>query len=398
MLVLVKQNRAGKKYFHFLFFLDIPRQKGYHGFIQSQLKKEGSIMDLMKKLKRETLVRILVPVLLLGLFGVVFLSGSNLFAKEPTPRSLYEVPRDELEGAYVTVDVDWIYGCYAYTEKYRDNQPTGEITQREYIIDANIDDYCALILDGSLMKQAEALLEECDAYYSGEAAQITKSFTVTGEMKALPSDSLSLYHQVMGYDSLSPAEQQIVLPLYLSPSDYATNVPLLIIGIVLLGAAAALVVMTLMGQFQKQLRQKLENASAQSPEALSELIGNMLKNVPAVAGLRIDGGYMLLRSGFSHFFYDSGDLVWAYQQVTRQKLYGIIPIGKTYALILKMADGTEKAIPMKQAQVKQQLETLMLQFPGCVIGYSDELKKLYRDNRGALRQVAAAQRAHTAQQ
>lgn len=354
-------------------------------------------MNLMNKLKGETLARLLVPVLLLGLFGALFLSASNAFAQEPVPRSLYEVPRDELQGEYVTVEVGWIYGCYAYTEKYQDNRPTGEITQREYVIDANRDDYCALILDGSLMKQAETLLSQCDAYASGQTDEITASFTVTGNVKSLPSDSLSLYHQAMGYDSLSAEDRQTVLPLYLSPADYSTNYVMLLLGLVCLGIAIALVVMAFLGRFQRQISQKIENSAFSSPEALYEQIQHMRETVPAVSGLRMDGGYILLRSGFSHYFYDANDLVWAYKQVTRHKLYGIIPIGKTYSLMLKMSDGTEKAVAMGEKKVVEQLEKIMLQFPGCAVGYSDELMAMYRSNRSSLRQVAAAQRSQAAQ-
>lgn len=349
------------------------------------------MMDLMNKLKGESFVRLLVPVALLVLFGVVFLSGSNAIAKEPTPRNLYEVPREELEGEYVTAEIHWIYGCYAYSEKYRDNKATGEITQREYVIDANVNDYCALILDGDAMEQAEALLEECVAYSSGQTAQITKSFTVTGEMKALPSSSLSLYRRAMGNDSLSASEQAVILPLYLSPADYSTNYILFAMGAVCLGIAVVLVVMALTGRFQRQITQKAANSSASSPEAFYERIKYMRKNVPAVSGLRIDGGCIFLRNGFSHYFYDANDLVWAYKQVVRQKLYGIIPISKTYSLMLKMADGTEKSVAMKEARVAEQLEKIMRQFPGCAIGYSDDLMTMYRSDPNTLRQVAAAQ-------
>lgn len=355
-------------------------------------------MNLMNKLKRETIARLLVPVLLLGLLGALFLSVSNVFTPEPVPRSLYEVPREELDGTYVTVDVEWIYGCYAYTEKYRDNKATGEITQREYVIDANRYDYCALILDGSLMEQAETLLAQCDAYASGLTDEITASFTVTGRMRELPSDSLPLYHRAMGYDSLSAEDRQTVLPLYLFPVDYSANYVMLILGLVCLGIAIMLLVMAFLGRFQRQITQKVESSASGSPEVLYEQLGRMLETVPAVSGLRIGGGYILLRSGFCHYFYDASDLVWAYRQVTRHRLYGFIPIGKTFSLMLKMSDGTEKAVAMREKKVAEQLEKIMLQFPGCAVGYSEELMAMYRSNRSALRQVAAAQRGRAPQE
>lgn len=348
-------------------------------------------MNVMNRMKRETILRLLVPILLLVFFGVLCIAGSNLFAEEPAAQNLYEVPRDQLEGSYVTTEVEWIYANYAYTEEYKNDVATGKITEREYVIDANEEDYCALILEGDLMDQAEALLKECDAYYYGETDEITKGFTVTGWVRTLPSDSLSLYYEIFDYYNLSDAEQEIILPLYIAPADYSIQPVPLVIGAVLLGIAVLLLVLALTGHFQKQVKEKIEN-SGYGSERFDDLLIHLYKDVPCVAGLRMDSGWILLRHGFSHFLYNSNDLVWAYQQVTRQKLYGVIPIAKNYSLMLKLADGKEKAVPMNQKKIKEQLEIIAGQFPSCAIGYNDQLASLYRTNPNALREVGVAQR------
>lgn len=349
-------------------------------------------MDILKKLRKETLLNLLVPILLLALMGVIFLSGSNLLAKEPTPVDLYDVPREELEGSYVTVEVEWIYAGYAYTEEYKNDKPTGNITQREYIIDANVNDYCALILKGDMMAKAEALLEECDDYYYGLTDEITKSFTVTGWVKELKGDSLEMYHEIFDYDNLSAEDQAIVLPLYLSPADYSVSIPLVIFAAIFLGAAVILLVMALQGKFQSQVSEKI--AASGNPEGFGEFLSAMHSNVPAVAGTRIYNGYVLVRSGCRHYLYDYNELVWAYKQTTTQKLYGLIPIGKNYSLVLKLANGKETAIPMKEALIKEQLEKLVAQIPTCAIGYNEQLASAYRQDPNSLRQIGAAQRGN----
>lgn len=348
-------------------------------------------MESMRKLKGQTLVRLILPIVLLAFFGAVFLAGSNLFAEEPIPRYLYDVPRDELEGAYVTVDVEWIYGCYAYTEQTRDGQSTGKVTEKEYVIDANEEDYMALILSGSLMDQADALLEECDDYYNGLTNEITQGFPVTGYVKAMPSDSLSLYREAWDYYSMSQAERDIHLPLYLSPADYSVQILPLLLGFACFAAIAVLLVLAFTGWYQRQVKEKLDQLFGGSTEQADALLGSLL-NASAEGNVRISGGCLLVRSGASHFLYDGNDLLWAYQQVTRQKLYGIIPIGKTFSLMLKLTGGREKAVPMKEEKVQQLLEAIARQFPGCAVGYSDQLAAMYRTDPASLRQVAAAQR------
>lgn len=349
---------------------------------------------MLNKLKTRTLLWMLFPVLLLAVIGICCFAESNLFAEEPTPLNLFEVPRDELEGAYVTVDVEWIYGCYAYTEETRNNIPTGKITEREYLIDANADDYMALILSGDLMDQAEALMAECDDFYNGSTEEITQSFTVTGYVKKLPTDSLDFYHEALDYYSLSAAEREIILPLYLAPADFDLNVIALIISLVCIAAAVLLLVLVFQGRFQRQITEKLEQMFGDNPERQDEFLKHMLNKVPNVGGMRMDNGYIYLCQGLSHYLYDSRDLVWAYQQVTRQKLYGIITVGKNYGVALKMADGTSKVVAMPKKKVGEMLQKIAEQFPGCVIGYSDQLAALYNQNRAAMANVAAAQRSN----
>lgn len=352
---------------------------------------------MLNKLRTRTLLWMLFPVLLLAVIGICLFAESNLFAEEPTPQNLYEVPRDELEGAYVTVDVEWIYGCYAYTEETRNNIPTGKITEREYVIDANADDYMALILSGDLMDKAEALMAECDNYYNGGSDEITQSFTVSGYVKKLPSDSLDFYHEALDYYSMSFAEREIVLPLYLAPANFELNVIVLIISLVCIGVAVLLLVLVFQGRFQRQITEKLNLMFGDNPERQDEFLNHMLNKAPNVGGMRMDNGYIYLCQGVSHYLFDSRDLVWAYEQVTRQKLYGIITVGKNYGVALKMADGTSKMVSMPKKKVNEMLHKIAEQFPGCVIGYSDELAALYNQNRAAMANVAAAQRSRSSE-
>ena len=348
-------------------------------------------MEQLKMLKRKSIASLLVLIVLMCAMGVFGVCASNLFTKEPEAVNLYDVPRDALEGSYVTAEIDYIYGCYAYTETYVDNKPTGEITQQEYIIDANAEDYMCLILDGDWMDKADALLAECDAFYYGETDSITKTFTVTGEIKRLPSDSLALYHEAMGYDLLSEAEREILLPLYLSPGNYQLEVVPLFFGLFFLGIGLFFLFWAISGAYQKQVKGKLIELFGENTERADEFLRHMLQT-PHVNHVHIDGGYILLAQGVNQMLLDSGDLVWAYKQTVRQKLYGIIPMGKSYRLVLKLENGKEVFAVMKEAQIKEQLTKIMQQFPECAIGYSDKMVALYKKDPKTMRQVAAAQR------
>lgn len=348
-------------------------------------------MEQLKKLKRQSISSLLVLIIFMGAIGVFGIGASNLFASEPEARNLYEVPREELEGAYVTAEIEWVYGCYAYTETYEDNKPTGIITQKEYVIDANENDYMCLILDADMMDQGDALLDECDAFYYGETDAITKTFTVTGEVKPLTGESLSMYQEFMGYDMLSTAEQEIVLPLYLAPANYDLEMVPLFFGLFFIGIAIFFLIYGLSGTCQKQVKKKLEQMFGDNTERADEFLRQLME-APHVNKVHISGGYILMRQNLNQVLLDSNDLVWAYKQTVQQKLYGIIPMGKSHRLVLRTADKKEFFAVMKEEQVKEQLTKILRQFPTCAIGYSDQMAAFYKKDPDTMRKVAAAQR------
>ena len=348
-------------------------------------------MQNFAKLKRQSLLSVIILVVILVGFGGLFIAVSNLFYREPEARNLYDVPREELEGAYVTVDLEWIYDWYAYTETYEDGRPTGIITQKEYLIDANETGYMCLILDKDLMEKADALVEECIAYYNWEIDEITAGFTVTGEVKRLSEESIGLMHEYVEYDQLSAEEQAAFLPLYLSPADTDVDYVMLVMGFIFVVFGLALLIATLGGSYQKQVKQKLQDLFGDNTERADEFLGQLL-DTPSVSKLHISNGYIFLHQGMNQMLLDANDVLWAYKQTTRQKLYGIIPVGKSYSLVVKKTDGKELSVVMKEEEVTQQLKKIANQFPNCVIGYTDQLAAMYKKDPNIMRQVAAAQR------
>lgn len=65
-------------------------------------------MEQLKKLRRRSLASLSFLILLLFVIGSFGVYASNLCASEPEAWYLYDVPADQLEGTYVTVDLNWI--------------------------------------------------------------------------------------------------------------------------------------------------------------------------------------------------------------------------------------------------------------------------------------------------
>lgn len=352
-------------------------------------------MEFVKKLKSKSLKKAILPVCLLLVGVILFAAISEFWLLVGKPVNLYDVPRDALEGKYVTVEIPYIYGCYAYTEQYKNDKPTGVITSSEYIIDANVDDYCGLLLPKDMVEQGDALLDESDAYANYETDEITGTFTVKGVMKKMPGDSLDFYHEAVDYDSWDSADQARFLPLYLvarGDSDNVGSVVFLAIALALLVIAVVMLVKAVGGSNQKQLMQKAEELSPGNPDYILTHVEQLYEHAPSVGGLRMNASLILLEQGAKQFLYGAKDLVWAYQNTVQHRTNGI-PTHKSYHLILRMADGTTRDVAMKGEQVKEQLQKIFALIPGCALGYSQELEAMYKSNRAGLAEVAASQHA-----
>lgn len=352
-------------------------------------------MELSKKLKSKSLKKVILPVCLLMIGVIVCFAISKVWLLVEKPANLYEVPRDELEGKYVTVEVPYIYACYAYTEQYKNDKPTGVITSSEYIIDANVDDYCGLFLPKNMVELGDKLLDESEAYANYETDEITETFTVKGIMKRMPDDSLDYYHETVNYDSWDLGDQERFLPLYLVARGDDENVgtfALLGIALVLLVSAVVMLGKAASGNNQKQLMQKAQELSPGNPDYILTHVEQMYENAPSVGGLRMNASLILLEQGPKQFLYGAKDLVWAYQNTVQHRTNGI-PTHKSYHLILRMADGITKDVAMKEAQVKEQLQKIFALIPGCALGYSQELEAMYKSNRAGLAGVASSQHA-----
>ena len=74
----------------------------------------------------------------------------------------------------------------------------------------------------------------------------------------------------------------------------------------------------------------------------------------------------------------AGDLVWAYQQITTHRYAGFIPVGKSYALVLRDDKGKKHIVTQrKQAKVLEALDYIRQTLPGVVVGYDASMERLY---------------------
>ena len=351
-------------------------------------------MEFIKKLKTKSIIRSSFLALLIALIAVIFLVASQCWLFWQTPTNLYDVPREDLEGAYVTVELPFIYASYAYTEEYESNLDTsGTIVAMEYIIDANPEDYCGLLIeDDELIAQADALLEQSYQYSYYEIDEITATFTVTGIMEKMPDDSLDFYHEIVGYDQLTSRDKEIYLPLYLNVRDgneVTSSVILMVAAAGFLLWAVIVLIRAITGAHQKQLLKKAQQLSPSAPDMILDQLDQLNASQPKEK-FKINERLVFVHNGNIQRLYATNELVWAYHSVTTQRVY-FIPVGKSHSLTLAMIDGKSVQVPMPEAKIKDCLQTIQQIHPSCFLGFNQEIAKIYRRNPASLPQIRAAQ-------
>ncbi len=349
-------------------------------------------MKFLKKLRKESFARMFIPMLILVGLGSLFIAESNVLEKPPKVRNLYEVPVEELEGAWVTFEVPFIYGCYGYEERTVNGVKTDYIVSKQYLIDANESYYMTLLLNAGEFALADDLLTECEAYLQGLTNRITKTFTVTGKVKKLIGERLEIYYDSIEYETLNPQEQELFLPLAVSiDSPWAVSYDEVRIGCGLILVAFVLGGCALCGMFQRKLVAKARALSNNEPEQIYEYLDYVIEKCQGIRGVFVEGSFIFGRGKIGHYLYGIQDLVWAYQRITTVKAYRVVSVGKESALVLRMADGSMKDIPMSDKDAKMVLEKIYVQFPSCAQGYSTQLEDMYRQSPDALRRVGLLQ-------
>lgn len=99
-----------------------------------------------------------------------------------------------------------------------------------------------------------------------------------------------------------------------------------------------------------------------------------------IGGWTLTTNHLLRSQWLSLDLRNLNDLLWAHPQVTKKKLYYVIPAGETHALVLKWRDASV-TLPGKKEQVEQALARIAANQPWIMLGWHENIEKLYSRQR-----------------
>ena len=126
-----------------------------------------------------------------------------------------------------------------------------------------------------------------------------------------------------------------------------------------------------------------------SAEAVEKMITEELENkvIFKERGFAITENWVVMPSSFKLVIKTSDDLVWAYKVLTRHYTNGI-PSGKTHSVKLCFKDRTDFLILVKNEAKADDISAIIWdKVPKIVVGYSDELLKIFQSNMNTFLQI-----------
>ena len=369
---------------------------------------------MLQSLKQKTLKSKILPLLILAAaaIGLLVMLVPSFLAMITGPHEFdpYECEDvSTLKGQYVTADLDTLVDYYAETVESQEYHQDKTIA-REYILPIYTEDdvyYIGVEVKADKIDDAEAvlddtmrLLEDEDGSYEWDGSLLS----VKGTICEMDDETKGLYNDYLtDYLELDAEDMDRFLPLVLKDKNIgglymSAMVPLLIALAVVLIIFFYILSKALTGGYQKQIKAYI--AKSVDPEGTEHALDLFYEDTPAERkNLRMDRNWLLYEDNSAPFVLAGRDIAWAYQYVSRQKLYGIITISRSYSVkvcsVSEDRSHREHAIAVRNEQAAQELlGDLNRLYPDAAYGYTQDLAREYNADPAAFqRNVIAARRA-----
>lgn len=150
---------------------------------------------------------------------------------------------------------------------------------------------------------------------------------------------------------------------------------------------------------QSNIRDVLDYCKRKSnPEYEMERIEQFYKLGTAVNGLRLNNEFFMYIKGDTVNFAETRELMWVYKIITQNRVYGI-KAGKSYQIEVRLNDGSGMALPMrKEKDCDETLAYIERLVPYIIIGYNEEINKVYNKNPKELERIVDERRHQYFQQ
>ena len=335
---------------------------------------------MLENLRKKSIKKVMVAVIFLVVVGLIFVISQipNLFAMLRGTTDFESLAPDEIK-SNIIVEAEIEYNFGAFMEEYEKNTKTNvtRTTDMWYVIWTGDDDdidyrYMAIKVPESDVAAMDAMAEA--TYYYEYVDPIPYS----GTIKKMDSETLQYFEDYFLESGFTREELgDYILPYYIETgklvgSDAGMVYFLLIFGIALVAVGVAILVSTMRGGSLKSFKKELETYGITEDAAEMEY-----ENARIYGDIRIGNRLIFYMSGSNPHAILNDKLVWAYQHTTTHRTNGI-KTGTTYSVVLSTTEKKSTYISVaNETTAVAVLQDIKQNIPWVIVGYSDDLSKLY---------------------
>ncbi len=370
--------------------------------------REKMLQELKNKsLKQKLPVIIILLVIGLGLF-VYHIPGVITMIKGPVP--FEELEFDEIKDQYVTVNYNLNWGTFAEetttTTRNGVKVSEGVSARMDVILVGGIEKYfeedtyfqfIGISIPKKYFNQAKVvdrnteeffkLLQEYYYDYSisdQDLLDLVKdNYQWTGQICPLDDEMMGYYKDFFEYDGYTDEDiKAYCAPYYIKLNAVkqgmcSTVIVFTILGFILTVIGLFMLIKALRGGYQKNLVKQLNKNSAtqiSKVETDYQCATEFCKNV------KMGRSFLFSMVSATTEVIPLDKMLWVYIHQTNNKTY-FVTVSKDYSLYINMDDGKRYIIPARNEEEAMALiEKLHNARPGIIVGYTDELNKVYHSN------------------
>lgn len=342
---------------------------------------------MFEELKKKSLKSALwgdVIFVLVGLALVIF-NLTNAFYAVTGYVKFEELAPDQIRSQLVDVELTANYGCFLEEYEYNSKTRQRRTTDLYYVIgmgdDYDLDyRYMTIKVFPSTEKKMDAMMENTANY------QLSDPITFSGKIKKLNKEEYSYFKEYFTEAGWTEEEiSESTLPYYIDtfgskPSMNSMYIFLFAAGVVFLILAVYRTVKAAGGGYQKKLREDIASAgyTDSTIEADYAAAESYDKNNSVKQG-RLMTYYT---NGVITRAVPNNKIMWSYQNTVTHRTNGV-KTGTTYNVVL-FVEGIKKEITLSvpdEASAQKMLQIMNTTFPWVVVGYSEDLKKMFNKDR-----------------
>jgi len=339
---------------------------------------------MFEELKKKALKSSILGSIILILAGLGLAGGDALdaFYSVKGYTDFNTIPTEEISNQLVTVDLQYNFGCFL--EAYEKNTKTGSIKTTDLYYVIGTEDVTSETIDWKFMaiKVPASYAGRMDKMYDGDTTPVTLS----GKIKKLSAEDERYFREYFESAGFTDAEiDAAIIPYYIQCFASPVSMSTVYIGLFAVGAFLLLwgiirVVKVTSGASLSKLRKDIANAGY--TEASIDSDYRSAQSFDKKGILRVGRLMTYYLSGSSARAIQNSKMMWVYQNTITHRTNGV-KTGTTYNVMV-FDEATPKGHSFSVANetvAQEMIEYIGGTLPWVVIGYSDELKKLYNKNR-----------------